>query len=84
MGLFSFQSLVERAQARETLVREAANAHTEATMAREALLQATVETAEENRHVNDAMAHQAEKEVNSLKKKLEVAQRKAMDVTDDL
>jgi hypothetical protein len=30
------------------------------------------------------MAHQAEKEANSLKKKLEVAQRKAMDVTDDL
>lgn len=33
--------------------------------------------------MKDALARQAEKEVNSLKKKLEAAQQKAKDVTDD-
>jgi hypothetical protein len=71
-------------QAKAALVREAANAHAEAAAAQEALLQAKVEVAQEVKRVKEALARQAEKEVNSLKKKPEVAQQKANDAADDL
>jgi hypothetical protein len=64
-------------------VREAANAQTEATSAREASLLAKIETAQEIKRVKEAMARQAEKELASLKK-LEVTARKAKDAADDL
>jgi hypothetical protein len=78
------QSFSERAQDRAVFVREAANAHTEAAAAREASLQAKTEAAQEIKHLKEALACQAEKEVNSLKKKLEAAQQKAKDTADDL
>jgi hypothetical protein len=53
------------------LVREAPDAHAEATTGQEALLQGKVEAVQEVKRVKEALAHQAEKEVNSLKKKLE-------------
>jgi hypothetical protein len=64
------------------LVREAANAHAEAAAAREASLQAKIEAAKEVKHVKVAMARQ--KEVASLKKKLQEAEKKAKDAADDL
>jgi hypothetical protein len=77
------QSFSERAQDRAVFVREATNAHTEAAAAREASLQAKTEAAQEIKHLKEALACQAEKEVNSLKK-LEAAQQKAKDTADDL
>jgi hypothetical protein len=65
-------------------VREATNVHAEAAAAREASLHAKIEAAQEIKHVKEAMAHQAEKEVASLKKKLEATERKAKDAADDL
>jgi esterase/lipase len=76
--------LAKWAQAQATLVGAAANAHTETAAAHEASLQAKVEAAQEVKHVKDTLARQAEKEVNSLKKKLEAAQHKAKDVADNL
>jgi hypothetical protein len=64
------------------LVREAANAHVETVAAREASLQAKIEAAQEVKRVKEAMARQAEKEVASLKKKLEAAEEKAKDTAD--
>lgn len=68
------QSLAERVQAREAMVREAANAHTEVAAAREASLQAKVEAAQEVKRVKEELAQQAEKEVAFLMKKLEAAE----------
>jgi hypothetical protein len=65
-------------------VSKAANAHIEVIVAQEALLQARVEAVEEIWHVKDATTCQVEKEVNSLKKKLEVAQQKTKDAADNL
>jgi hypothetical protein len=47
-------------------------------------LQAQVEVVQEIQRVKETMAHQAEKEVTALKKKLEVAERKVKDVADNL
>jgi hypothetical protein len=58
-------------------LREAANAHVEVATVREATLQAQLEAVHEIQHVKETMAHQVEKEVTALKKKLEVAERKA-------
>jgi hypothetical protein len=56
--LFVVQSLLERAQARTGLLREAANAHTEAAVAHEAKLQAEVVAAHEIQRVKEVMARQ--------------------------
>jgi hypothetical protein len=66
------------------LVREATNAHAEAAAARDASLQAKIKAVEEVKHVKEAMAHQVEKDMASLKRKLEVVEKKAKDATDDL
>jgi hypothetical protein len=78
------QSLAERAQARTGLLRGVANAHAEAAMAREAKLQIEVAAAREIQRIKEAMAHQAHKDVDDLKRKLEDAERKAKDVAFDL
>jgi hypothetical protein len=59
------------------MVEEATNAHTEAAADREASLHAKIKVAKEVNRVKDALAHQEEKEVNFLKKKLEAGQQKA-------
>jgi uncharacterized membrane protein len=82
--LFVVQSLAERAQAQTGLLREAANAHAEATAAHEAKLQAEVAAAHEIQCVKEVMARQARKEAADLKKKLEDAERKAKDAASDL
>jgi hypothetical protein len=66
------------------LVREAANTHTEDAAAREGTLQAKVKAIQEVKRVKKALACQAEQEVASLMKKLEVAEQRAKDVVDDL
>jgi hypothetical protein len=66
------------------LVREVANTHAEAVAARDASLQAKIEVVLEIKRVKEAMSRQVEKEVASLKKKLEVAEQKAKDAADDL
>jgi hypothetical protein len=78
------QSLAEWAQARTDLLLEAANAHTGATTAHEARLQAQVEAAQEVQRVKDTMAHQSQKEAADLKKKLEDAEQKAKDAAANL
>jgi hypothetical protein len=65
-------------------VREAANARAEDAMTREVSLQAKIEAAQKIKRVKEAMSPQAEKEVASLKKKLEVTEWKAKDTADDL
>jgi hypothetical protein len=82
--LLNVQSLAERAQARTGLLREAANAHVEAAATREAKLQAEVTAVREIQHVKEAMACQACKDANDLKKKLEDAERKAKDAASNL
>jgi hypothetical protein len=64
--LLLVQSLAEWTQAQTCLLWEAANAHTEAAMTREAKLQAQVEAAQEIQHVNEAMVRQAQKEAAAL------------------
>jgi hypothetical protein len=54
-------------------VREAANAHAEVAVAREALVQAKVKAAQEVKRVKEALARHAKEEVASLKK-LEAAE----------
>jgi hypothetical protein len=71
--LLDVQSLVERAQARTGLLRQVANAHTEATAAREAKLQAEVAAVHEIQRVKEAMARQARKDADDLKQMLEAA-----------
>jgi uncharacterized membrane protein len=82
--LHNVQSFAERAQERIGLLREAANAHAEATAAREVKLQAEVTAVHEIQRVKEAMARQARKDVDDLKQKLEYAERKAKDVASDL
>jgi hypothetical protein len=65
--LLDVQSLAERAQVRTGLLWEAANAHTEATAAREAKLQAEVAVARKIQRVKKAMARQARKDADELK-----------------
>jgi hypothetical protein len=57
--LFVVQFLAERAQAWVGLLREAANAHAEATVAHEAKLQAEIVAAREIQCIKEVMAHQA-------------------------
>jgi hypothetical protein len=64
-------------------LRETTNAHAEVAAAREATLKAQVETMQEIQCVKETMARQAEKDVTSLKKKLEVTERKAKDAADN-
>jgi hypothetical protein len=64
----------DRAQAQAGLYKEPANAHAEATTSQEATLHAKIEAAQEIQHVKEAMVRRVEKEVASLKKKLEVAE----------
>jgi ferredoxin-NADP reductase len=75
--MFHLQSLAERAQARTGLPRGTVNAHAEATAAREAKLQAEVTAARETQRIKEAMARQAFKDADDLKRKLEDAERKA-------
>jgi uncharacterized membrane protein len=82
--LFAVQSLAEQAQARTGLLREAANAHTEASAAHEAKLQAEIAAAQEIQHVKEVMARQGQKQAAELKKKLEDAEQKAKDAAADL
>jgi hypothetical protein len=82
--LLLLQSLVDRAQARVGLLLEAANAHAEVATAREATLQAQIEAAQEIQCVKETMAHQAQEEAVTLKKKLEVAKQKVKDAATDL
>jgi hypothetical protein len=82
--LFVVQFLAERVQARTGLLREAANAHAEATAAHEAKLQAEISAAREIQRVNEIMAREAQREAADLKKKLEDAERKAKDAASDL
>jgi hypothetical protein len=82
--LLVVQSLAEQEQARTGLLCEAANTHAEAVVAREAKLQAEVAAAREIQHVKEAMACQACKDADDLKKKLEDAERKAKDAASDL
>jgi dynactin complex subunit len=65
-------------------LREAANAHAEVAAAHEATLQAQVEATQKIQRMKETMARQAEKEVTTLKKKLEVAERKAKDAANDI
>jgi multidrug resistance efflux pump len=65
-------------------VTEAANAHAEATAAREASPQTKIEAAQKIQCVKEAMSGQAKKEVASVENKLEVAERKAKDTASDL
>jgi hypothetical protein len=83
MCILVLQSLAEQTQARAGLVREAADVHEQAIAAREASLQDKIEAAQEVKRVKEAMARQVEKELASLKKKLEVAEQKAKDAADD-
>jgi hypothetical protein len=53
--LFVVQSLLERAQARTGLLREAANTHAEAAATHEAKLQAEIAAAREIQHVKEVM-----------------------------
>jgi hypothetical protein len=69
---------------RTGLLGEAANAHAEVVAAREAKLQAEVAVAREIQRVKEAMAHQARKDVDDLKQKLEDTKRKAKDATSDI
>jgi hypothetical protein len=82
--MFHVQSLAERAQARTGLLRDAANAHAEAAVAREAKLQVEVAAAREIQRIKEAMARQACKDVDDLKWKLEDAERKVKDAASDL
>jgi hypothetical protein len=82
--LFFVHSLTEQAQARTCLLREAANAHAEATTAHEAKLQAEIMAAQEVQRVKQVMVCQAQKEAAELKKNLEDAERKAKDTTAEL
>jgi hypothetical protein len=82
--LFAEQSLAERVLAQTGLLREVANAHAEATAAREAKLQAEDAAACKIQHVKEAMARQAHKDVTDLKKKVEDAEQKAKDAAFDL
>jgi hypothetical protein len=82
--LLDVQSLAEWAQERTGLLREAANAHAEATATREAKMQAEVAAAREIQCVKKAMARKACKDADDLKKKLEDTERKAKDVGSDL
>jgi hypothetical protein len=82
--LLDVQSLAERAQARTGLLREAANAHAEAAVARDVKLQAEVVAGREIQRVKEAMARQAHKDAADLKKKLEDAERKAKGAASDL
>jgi hypothetical protein len=54
--VFVVQSLAKRAQARTGLLREVANAHTEAAAAHEAKLQAEIAAAYEIQRVKEVMA----------------------------
>jgi diphthamide synthase (EF-2-diphthine--ammonia ligase) len=74
--LLDVQSLAEREQAQTSLLCEAANTHAEATAAHEAKLQAEVAAARKIQCVKEAMACQARKEVDDLKKRLEDVERK--------
>jgi hypothetical protein len=65
------------------MLREVPNTHAEAATIGEATLHAKVEATQEIQRMKEAMAHQAEKKVTSLKK-LEVAERKAKVAADDL
>jgi dynactin complex subunit len=65
-------------------LREAANAHAEVAAAHEATLQTQVEATQKIQRMKETMARQAEKEVTTLKKKLEVAERKAKDAANDI
>jgi hypothetical protein len=60
------------------LLREAANTHVEAAVAREAKLQALVEAAQEIQRIK------GQREVADLKKKLEDSERKAKDAATNL
>jgi hypothetical protein len=82
--MFHVQSLAERAQARTGLLRDAANAHAEAAVAREAKLQVEVAAAREIQRIKEAMARQACKDADDLKWKLEDAERKVKDAASDL
>jgi hypothetical protein len=82
--LIVVQSLAEREQARTGLLREAANAHVEATVAHEAKLQAEVAVACEIQRVKEVMVRQAQKEAADLRKKLEDAEQKAKGAVSDL
>jgi hypothetical protein len=82
--LFDVQSLAEQAQAQTGLLREVANAHTEAAAAHEAKLQAEIAAARKIQRVKEVMARQAQKEAVDLKKKLEDAEQMATDAAADL
>jgi hypothetical protein len=58
--------------------------HAEAAAAREVKLQAEVTAAREIQCVKEAMVHQARKDADNLKQKLEDAERKAKDAASDL
>jgi seryl-tRNA synthetase len=77
-------SLVELAQARTGLLREAANAHAEAAAAHEAKLQAEIVAACEIQRMKEVLAHQAQREGDDLNKKLEDAEQRDKDATSDL
>jgi hypothetical protein len=66
------------------LLREAANAHAEAAVAREVKLQAQIKVAQEIQCVKEAMEGEAQKEAAAMKKELEVAERKVKDAAADL
>jgi hypothetical protein len=61
-----------------------ANTHAEATAAHEPKLQAEVVVAREIQRIREAMARQARKDADDLKKKLEDVERKAKDAASDL
>jgi hypothetical protein len=73
--LFVARSLAKRAQARTSLLREAANADAEAATAHEAKLQAEIAASRGIQRVKEVMARQAQKEAADLKKKMEEARR---------
>jgi hypothetical protein len=58
--------------------------HAEAAAAREAKLQVEVTAVHEIQRVKEAMVHQARKDADDLKQKLEDAERKAKDAAFDL
>jgi hypothetical protein len=82
--MFHVQSLAERGQARTGLLHGAENAHAEAATAHEVKLQAEIVAARKIQRIKEAMARQACKDVDDLKRKLEDAERKAKDAASDL